>query len=115
MSPSRARRPCQHPGCATLADEQWCEAHAVKAKQQQERWKGSSTSRGYGADWARVRNRWIHAHPLCAHCELAGRTEAAAEVDHVQGFNGLNDPRRLQGQLQSLCAACHHRKHANQS
>lgn len=69
---------------------------------------GSSRERGYNSQWERLRNRFIALNPLCAHCEQAGRVTPATEVDHIQPFNGIADPRRLMwNNLQSLCHSCH--------
>jgi 5-methylcytosine-specific restriction endonuclease McrA len=73
----------------------------------------SSTARGYGADWRRVRAAVLAAEPLCRTCAAQGRVERATQVDHIEGFAGVADPARLSvGNLQPLCAACHAAKTA---
>jgi 5-methylcytosine-specific restriction endonuclease McrA len=48
---------------------------------------------------------------LCRACEAAGCVTLAQEVDHVQPFEGLTDPRRLDpSNLQPLCTRCHRKK-----
>lgn len=68
----------------------------------------SSTARGYGADWRRVRAHVLAAEPLCRMCAEAGRVTAATEVDHIETFHGLDDFRRLDpSNLRPLCTPCH--------
>lgn len=65
----------------------------------------SSSSRGYGAKWQRLRERVLaDALGLCASCARQGRTTAATCVDHVKpkAQGGTDkDP------LQALCDSCH--------
>jgi len=50
-------------------------------------------------------------HPICKHCEEAGRVTAAQDVDHRTPFQGLDDPLRLDwNNLQSLCRHHHNIK-----
>jgi len=76
----------------------------------------SSTARGYGADWRRVRAAVLAEEPLCRMCAEAGRTTAAAEVDHIHPFHGLSDPRRLErSNLRPLCVPCHRARTGSQA
>jgi 5-methylcytosine-specific restriction protein A len=76
----------------------------------------SSTQRGYGADWRRVRAQVLAAEPLCRFCAASGRVEPAVEVDHVEPFHGLDDPRRLAvTNLRPLCTPCHRARTARQA
>lgn len=76
----------------------------------------SSTARGYGADWRRVRAAVLAAEPLCRFCAAEGRVTAATEVDHVDAFHGLADPKRLDpANLRPLCQPCHRRRTARQA
>jgi 5-methylcytosine-specific restriction protein A len=89
-----------------------CPVHA----RQQEQQRGTATARGYGADWRRVRNAFIALpeNTLCRMCATEGRTEVATEVDHVQPFDGLHDPKRLDPtNLQALCGPHHRRKQSD--
>jgi 5-methylcytosine-specific restriction endonuclease McrA len=72
----------------------------------------SSTDRGYGADWRKVRAQVLAAEPLCRLC----RQRPAAEVDHIRPFHGLADPLRLAvSNLRPLCTPCHRTRTARQS
>jgi len=82
------------------------------------RWRHTETrqARGYGADWQRVRRAVLDAEPLCRMCNAVGRVTAATEVDHIAGFGGLDDPRRLDAtNLRPLCAPCHRSRTARQA
>ena len=76
----------------------------------------SSTARGYGQDWRRLRERILAAEPLCRFCFEVGRITAATDVDHIEPFTGLHDPRRLDpANLRPLCRPCHLRRTAGQA
>lgn len=76
----------------------------------------SSAARGYGADWRKVRAAVLADEPLCRFCAAEGRIVAATQVDHIEGFNGVRDARRLdRANLQPLCAPCHAAKTARSS
>ncbi len=68
----------------------------------------SSTQRGYGADWRKVRAAVLAVHPLCAECDRKGRVTVATDVHHKERFRGTDDPRRLDpSNLEPLCRPCH--------
>lgn len=76
----------------------------------------SSTARGYGQDWRRLRERILAAEPLCRFCCADGRVTAATDVDHIEPFNGIHDPRRLDPtNCRPLCRACHLSRTARQA
>ena len=67
--------------------------------------------RFYGsARWRRLRDYFIARHPLCAECLKNGVITPAVIVDHIvpiaEGGAELDE-----SNLQSLCPACHNRKH----
>lgn len=83
-----------------------------KSRQQQKRKRidrrEAAHKRGYDHTWKDLRDAYLARHPLCEHCEVQGRVEAATEVDHKRPFNGKGDPLRLDwNNLQSLCHSCH--------
>lgn len=79
--------------------------------------KESRQSRGYGADWEKVRLVVIErAKGLCERCQREGRVTAGKEVDHItskakaraMGWSQAkaDHPRNLQ----FLCTPCHRKK-----
>ena len=73
----------------------------------------AGTPRKHDRQHAQRRARWMSAHPLCAHCERAGRVEQADELDHVVPLHlgGADD----EANYQSLCVACHKAKTAREA
>ncbi len=71
----------------------------------------SSTARGYGRDWQKLRAAYIQEHPMCEQCESNGIVREADEVHHLRAFIGVDDPLRLDwSNLQSVCQRCHQRE-----
>jgi 5-methylcytosine-specific restriction protein A len=71
----------------------------------------SSTARGYGTDWQRLRLQVLGDEPLCRTCQAAGRVTEATEVHHARGFRGIDDPLRLDRRwLVPICVPCHRRE-----
>lgn len=76
----------------------------------------SSTARGYGQDWRRVRLAVLADEPLCRLCAEAGRVTAATDVDHIEPFTSIDDPLRLaRSNLRPLCNTCHMGRTARQA
>ena len=81
-----------------------------------DRWRGSTTERGYDRQWRNLRNWWIKRNPLCVECLKAGRVNAGEpnkpnQVDHIRSFRGRQDPLRLSvTNLQVLCTQHHSAK-----
>ena len=74
----------------------------------------SSSKRGYGARWRRIRHNHLSGEPLCRECDKKGITTLANQVDHIIPHKGnmklFYDPENLQ----SLCTPCHSRKTATE-
>lgn len=106
--PTRPKRPCCHPGCGQLTDGRFCEAHREREPKPLS-WRttsGSSTSRGYGAAWRRLRKMIIARDPFCVLC---GK-HPTEHVDHiVPKASGGDDS---EANLRGLCESCHMRKTA---
>lgn len=108
--PRRPPRPCQHPGCGVLvhgAAGSRCPAHEQQQKPDWDQRRGSSTARGYGADWRRLRDRKLRADPLCEDCKERGETTLATEVHHIIRFSERPELRLDWNNLRSLCEPCH--------
>ena len=71
--------------------------------------RGSSSRRGYGARWRKLRGMILARQP---YCQTEGCNEWATEVDHiVSKRDGGTD--RVEN-LQGLCKSCHSRKTATE-
>lgn len=93
---------CAAPGCPERTFRGYCKAHASIRR-------GTTTERGYGGQWPRIRARVLFDEPLCRHCAEGGRVTAASEVDHIVPLSrgGARLDRR---NLQPLCGECHRAK-----
>jgi len=73
--------------------------------------------RGYDAAWVRLRD-WFMRQPenVCCHeCLRNGYVTKSRICDHIQPFESLDDPRRLDPlNLQALCVDCDRRKTAGE-
>lgn len=74
----------------------------------------SSSQRGYGARWRKVRLSWLKREPLCCLCKAKGVIILATVVDHVQPHRGDYQLMWDEGNYQSLCKRCHDTKTANE-
>jgi 5-methylcytosine-specific restriction enzyme A len=88
--------------------------HRAPGQRERVAWdhRASSTARGYGASWRRVRADVLNSEPLCRACASEGRTTAATTVDHItpKAQGGGDD----YANLQPLCAPCHAAKSARE-
>ena len=76
-------------------------------KKEREQFRGNCAERGYDWHWMKISKMYRDSHPVCEVC----RNAIAEDVDHKDGFNGINDPRRTDvSNLQSICRACHNKK-----
>ncbi|WP_442965063.1 HNH endonuclease [Pseudomonas sp. JS3066] len=93
----------------------YCDGHADQRSNwsKREDRSGSTTERGYGAAWRRIRERIMARDKgLCVACAEQGRVTPAKHVDHVirKADGGTDDD----ANLQSLCVPCHEAKTANE-
>lgn len=116
--PISASRPCKHPGCGQLVRDGsgYCAAH--QADRQINRFgdvrRGSSTARGYGADWRKRRDSIMQRDcGLCQPCKAGGRITPATAVDHIvpKAAGGTD----VESNLQAICKACHDAKTAREA
>jgi 5-methylcytosine-specific restriction protein A len=87
--PPLPARPCTAPGCNALSRDGSgrCDSHKRKAWQHQGR-DTSSTARGYGSAWQRLRLIVLardNGLCQCPECKASGRIRKASEVDHIVG------------------------------
>ena len=96
--PRKPQRPCRYPGCPRLTDGVYCEDHAKIMEQHYEKFqRGYSPGKRYGRAWKRIRDRYIHKHPLCEQCLKGGRYVTVEEVHHIVPLSegGSNDESNL--------------------
>lgn len=104
-------RPCLEPGCPAVATERGrCAEHAAPAEAERRRThdarRGSSTARGYGYRWQKLRAMVLRREPRCRDCSAAGRVTLAEQVHHIDG----NSRHNALENLMPLCASCHSRR-----
>jgi 5-methylcytosine-specific restriction protein A len=110
--PSRSQRPCSVPGCTNLCANRWCEIHEKDktVTRKYDLYRGSSTERGYGGEWRKVRLQILKRDNfLCVACLATGRPTTATDVDHIVPM-ARGGARLDPNNLQSLCSVCHKRK-----
>ena len=110
--PSRPKRPCQHPGCGVLVNATLCEAHTRTKHRERREQRGSTTERGYGYDWQKLRRVKVATNPICEDCLERGRARLTEEVDHIVPIEKRPDLRLNLDNLRSLCGRCHRAKTA---
>lgn len=106
--PTKPKHPCAYPGCPELTNKRYCDKHQKMVNQQYERYGRDPIERlRYQRSWKKIRNTYIHTHPLCEECLRQGKTTFATEVHHIVplGHGGTND----WDNLMSLCKPCHSR------
>lgn len=113
--PIKAPTPCRHPGCpALLTKPGYCDKHLQSIRRQQDSWRGSAASRGYGSRWRKARAAYLARHPLCAQCARKGRIAAASVVDHIVPHKGDQALFWDVANWQPLCKPCHDAKTARE-
>lgn len=114
--PVKPLQRCNYPLCAELVEWGKCEAHRVAANKEIDRYRGSSSARGYDRDWQKIRKRVLERDKhICQGDDCLGqdRITPASHVDHIIPHEGKDDPLfRDESNLQSLCRRCHSKKTA---
>lgn len=112
-------RPCREWACPNVIKSRhqkgYCDNHADKRSGWSKRVDrtGSTTDRGYGYAWQKLRKRILERDKyLCMLCAEQGRLSEATDVDHIinKAKGGTDD----ESNLQSLCAPCHKEKTSNE-
>ncbi len=106
MCPRKPRKPCKHPGCPNLTEENYCEEHGKLYVNE----RGSASSRGYDSRWRTARNRFLKANPLCIKCKAQGKLTKATVVDHIKPHRGDKVLFWDESNWQPLCKSCHDTK-----
>lgn len=112
-------RPCREFGCPNLVKSRnqkgFCDDHADKRSNWNKRPQrsGSTTERGYGHAWRKLRERVLKRdNYLCVKHYAIGEVVMATDVDHIvsKEQGGTDDMENLQ----SLCSPCHKEKTARE-
>lgn len=112
-------RPCREYRCPNLvkspSQKGYCDEHADRRAGWSRRVDrtGSTTERGYGHAWRKLREQVFRRdNYLCVNCHAHGYVTQATDVDHIvsKAHGGTDDL----SNLQSLCRACHEQKTANE-
>lgn len=84
--------------------------------------KESRQSRGYGAEWEKVRRRVIErAKGMCEQCMLEGKVVQGKDVDHIVSrarakvLGWSKAKTEAMSNLQYLCRPCHGKKTAEET
>ena len=107
--PGDAARICTSPGCSRLVRDggNRCHLHPAKAWVKSAGLDGTTTERGYGHAWRKLRTSILERDGYLCQVALAeGRLVPASEVDHVISkgewlslhgtLHGVDDPSNLQ-------------------
>ena len=104
--PKKPPRPCSYPGCPALTHDRYCREHAREIDRfYNKNLRSPESKKWYGAEWRRVRARYLQSNPLCESCKQQGRLTPATEVHHVVSLaaGGSHAPENLR----ALCRRCH--------
>lgn len=102
--PFATLRLCVTPGCPNRVPQGAC----APCSRRREQARGTSTERGYGSAWQKIRLAVLVEEPLCVRCLAQGIVKPSEEVDHIlpKSRGGTDDRSNLQG----LCRTHHSRK-----
>jgi len=108
--PRAANKECAHPRCPVVvpSGQRHCEQHKRAEVKQYEQGRGSSSKRGYGRRWTKLRRVILARDPVCVAC----KRKPSTDVDHItpRRRGGTDDEANLQG----LCHECHSSKTATE-
>lgn len=117
--PSASLRPCRHLGCKALVrGGGYCDAHKAEASNwsKREARVGSTTARGYGYRWQKLRELVLARDCglcQCDDCKSLGRVRPATEVDHrISKARGGTD---ALDNLRAINVDCHRAKTAREA
>ena len=110
--PRKPKRPCRYGGCPKLTDYKsgYCEDHRKMMERHYEHFaRGYDQHERYGNAWKKIRDCYIHKHPLCEVCQQHGKYVMAELVHHKKPISvgGTND----ENNLMALCISCHEKVH----
>jgi len=114
MATYKPKHGCAVQGCPCLAErgKKYCDNHAYmeQPKDAYEKYRASSSERGYGKRWQRERKIYLASHPFCVECMKEGKYVIATDVDHIIPHRGDKALFWDENNLQALCHSCHSKK-----
>jgi 5-methylcytosine-specific restriction endonuclease McrA len=60
-----------------------CPSCLRRQQRQKDQRRGSSSQRGYGGEWRKLREQVIAAHPYCSICGHTGTKDNPLSLDHI--------------------------------
>lgn len=107
--PMKPKRACAVPNCPELAAVgMYCEKHRKEENHWYNKYgRTDDEKKRYGAEWQRIRNRYIMKHPLCEKCRSEQRVAMAREVHHIVPID--HGGSHEDSNLMALCKPCHSR------
>jgi 5-methylcytosine-specific restriction protein A len=87
---------------------------AEQNKQEADKRRGTSSQRGYGSRWRKLRSYFLANNPLCLVCQDEGKVTPATVVDHHVAHKGDESLFWDINNLRPMCVSCHSRKTARQ-
>lgn len=109
--PHKPLSPCAYPSCPAFAGngERYCKAHKARVGKDEQDRRGTSTQRGYGSRWQRLRLLILARDPVCRY---PGCGQLSTDVDHIvpRSKGGTDEENNLQG----LCHEHHSLKTAQE-
>jgi HNH endonuclease len=118
-------RTCGLPGCLGIVREDVCTQCGPRKTHGWKDNRGSRIERGYDQAWLELRAAFIEKktmeaamagiapYPICEICEKPVDVVREIHVDHIEPFDGVSDPKRLDVRnLRVMHRACHMAHHA---
>lgn len=112
---TRAKRPCNYPGCHKLVDNGYCAEHK-KHDRKRTRTKSAEHQKLYDSRWKRESKAFIKANPFCQcdECKRLNRLMQSEVTDHHIPHKGDIKLFWDRSNWRALNKRCHDRKTARE-
>jgi len=105
--PTRAKKPCKHPGCPNITSGKYCLIHLPLHKDDYPR-RIKQNGIYASTPWKAFRIMYLRRHPMCSE---EGCNEMATVIDHIVPVNRGGSFWDTEN-LRALCKRCHDKKTA---
>ena len=105
--PTRAKKPCKHPGCPNITSGKYCLVHLPLHKDDYPR-RIKQSGVYASTRWRKYRRWYLNRNPLCS---VVGCNNAATVVDHIISVNEGGSFWDKENH-QPMCKSCHDKKTA---